>query len=1457
MQCPAGSDDSFGPRVNVVCRPFDFTLLFEDAFFIALPAAAMVLILPLQLHKLWRMPIVTASYRLAAYKLAALVVLIIFHLVALVLRVQSGVLHTRIAIATEVLSVSSNVGALALSILVDQRSVKPSDVMVLYYAASTILSIPRLRTLWLLSSDCLIQQAIWTIVIILTASVATIECFGKTKYLRPAFKNELTPEQMTSFWSRSFFIWLLPVFRKGYSNVFLVDDLPDIDKDLKELATYTQLETAWRRTRGSRLGFRLVRATFEANSWSFISAIVPRLMLSAFTFCQPFLIQAAVSHLNGTANEDDHERFGQALVGAFALVYLGIAISRAVYWRQTYRMLAKVRAGLTTKIYRQMVSLQSRDVEDSAALTLMGTDVERIVESLRFVHETWAAIPEIAICVWLLTRQILYASIAPVVICVISLAGTSVVAKHFGPAQKRWVDCVEKRVGATSNMLSRIKSAKMLGLMNHWSQAIENLRTIEIDVSAKFRILRVWAIIIGNVPGSLAPFVTLAIYAFIALTSDDQSLLVTQAFTSLALINLVTEPLLMFCQALPSLTQAVSCFSRIERFLMINSPSWHLESHSPHEEDTPAMPLRSRAGQSCSPHLVTFQSADISWFPKNHQGKIILPNLDFSIAAGFTAVVGPVGSGKTSLLASIIGEATIVSGEMQSHITSRVAFCSQKPWLMNDTIKSNIIGELEFDQAWFNYVIHCCALREDLENLPGGLMTVVGENGSSLSGGQRQRVALARAVYSKLPVVILDDFISGLDPKAAQTVQTSLFRADGHFRKAGISVILAANGSSLLPFMDSIVVLEEGTVLDTGSYEHIKERRPNMFKWDGHKTDFDSDLANEGSSASPVGEPKGSTCTASRGQGQMSSSNEGGFLRQEGNWSVYAYYGKKAGNLSLFLWALSTLIGAISNSYSTLWVDRWTLASAEQGNQQLGLYLGIYFLLVALAIIGTFFECWTFFLYIVRDTAMKLHTDLLHAVVSAPFHFFLESDPGSITNRFSQDMNLIDMTLPSQALQFTSGFSWCMVQLVVLCVLGKYLAAVVPVLGAVLFVVQRYYLRTSRQLRMLEIEAKAPLYSHFTDTISGIATIRAFGWEMSFSDRLAGILNRSQRPFYMIFCVQQWLTLVVDLVAGALAVTLVAIALSLTDNSLGPGALGVALVLTLQFNGLLIQTIQSWTKLETSIGAVARVQQFVKEAPSDLGRLPVPSNSWPQSGRVQVQRLTAAHTPRSEDVLKDVNLDITAGEKIAVCGSSGSGKTSLIMAMMQMMDVRSGRVVIDDTDVATLDGESMRGHLNVVPQEPLFMPGSLRFNLDPRGLASDASIEAMLRRVSAGLWDKLATSSNGSLHEEFRPSQWSHGEQQLFCLTRALLIPSKVIIFDEAMSSVDEKTEAVMQHIVEAEFQDKTVISIIHRYSHIDWFNRIVVMRGGRIVECDSAHTLLSRSGSAFRALCVAGGKDS
>lgn len=241
-------------------------------------------------------------------------------------------------------------------------------------------------------------------------------------------------------------------------------------------------------------------------------------------------------------------------------------------------------------------------------------------------------------------------------------------------------------------------------------------------------------------------------------------------------------------------------------------------------------------------------------------------------------------------------------------------------------------------------------------------------------------------------------------------------------------------------------------------------------------------------------------------------------------------------------------------------------------------------------------------------------------------------------------MDLIDLNLPMQAIQFTSGTppsarnqvrctpnisflgaASCAVQLIIVCVLGKYLAAAMPFLAATLFVVQRYYLRTSRQVRLLDIEAKAPLYKLFIETATGVATIRAYRWTSTLHERHAAMLNLSQRPFYMLLCIQQWLSLVLDFIVGALAVVLVCVAISTTDG-LSAGALGVSLVTVLEFSSALTQTIQAWTKLETSIGAVARVQDFVGTTPQEPNGVAIVDSTWPSRGEIQFHNITAGYS---------------------------------------------------------------------------------------------------------------------------------------------------------------------------------------------------------------------------------------
>ncbi len=319
--CPSGADDQLGPRVDVSCRPFDFTLLFEDAFLAALPAGVFPLLLPPRFQTLWKTPPKMTSFQLATLKLGTLSILLVFELLFLIFRTQTPHLFTRMSVASGILSSIAILGAGAQSILGDQRSKNPSDTLVIYFSASAVLFVARLRSLCLIPADY-IPRAMWIIVFICTSLVVALESARKVRFLRPLYQSA-TAEQLASFWNRSLFIWVLPFFQDGHSRVLVLADIPKVDEEHEEESTRTKLNASWDRTSGR---YRLIRATFHAYSWPFLSAIIPRLVLSAFTFCQPFLIESSVSFIR-TGSADSQTPYGQALVGGVVLVYFGIAVS--------------------------------------------------------------------------------------------------------------------------------------------------------------------------------------------------------------------------------------------------------------------------------------------------------------------------------------------------------------------------------------------------------------------------------------------------------------------------------------------------------------------------------------------------------------------------------------------------------------------------------------------------------------------------------------------------------------------------------------------------------------------------------------------------------------------------------------------------------------------------------------------------------------------------------------------------------------------------------------------------------------------------------------------------------------------------------------------------------------------------------------------------------------------------
>ncbi|KAJ5450830.1 ABC transporter integral membrane type 1 [Penicillium cf. griseofulvum] len=1409
--CLSVADAALGPRVNVACRNFDFTVYFEDLFFVCLPTALFLLGLPTSLWLLWNEPRrIKRSTRLL-FKIAALVTLFACQLAFLVLRrLGSTVIQTNASLAADVLEVVAISSAIVLSYIHHCRSIRPSTLLTLFLSARSLVGIARVRTLWLIPDETT-KAIVFTIGFIFTFISLVFESSEKESIVIPETEKPATPEPFSGFWKQASFAWLAGTFRLGYSKVISVDDLPDLDPRLDTEVVAHKLQSVWSMKQENKSKkYALLVACFRAYYAPFISAVIPRLFLSGFTFCQPFLINATVSWVG---NSDAAMDSGKALIGAYALTYSGMAVFTALYGYHTFRFTIRLRGGLISLIHTQTVRARAVDLGEITAITLMGTDVERIASGFRSIHEMWASLIDIAVAIFLLERQLGVACLVPAVIVI--------AAPRSGPGLKK----VEDRLRMTSLALEKIKEVKMLGLSEKISSIIRGLRQAEVATSAVFRKLLIVRVVISNSPTDLAPIATFVVYTIIALKKHDQSILAAKAFTSMSLISLVTTPVLTFIQAIPAVIQCVGCFDRIQEYCS-----------KPHAKDNSETPDAGENLQDESPgsfkmdklrpdgSVIEFKGQDFGW---DKNASPVLHDVRLKIPDGLiTMIVGPIGCGKSTLIESILGE-TLTAGDRSGTNLSSVAYCAQIPWIQSRTISENIIGDRPMDKDWYQTVISSCGLERDITRLRQGGQTPVAGNGMTLSGGQKQRIALARALYSRSRLVLLDDVFSGIDSSATEAIARDIFSKTGLLRKMRTTVVFATHSMFLLQYADNIIVLEDGHILETGSLDSLKT--PNSYIQELKAASVAPSVNSSGIGPSDKVEPSLLPDKKDEDFAEDELDNQDSYddlNRQEGDFSVYSYYASASGRRTFISCLIFALFWAFCREFTTVWLDMWTAANAKSGNSHIAMYLGVY---IAFGV-----------------ATLQLHENVLTSTFRAPFQFFHNVDIGSITNRFSQDMDLIDMSLPIEVFNVIAWGCTCLVKLIILAVVAKYLAIVIPFAAALVYMTQKFYLRTSRQLRFLDIEAKAPLYTHFLELVSGAATVRAYKWQESFDKACITLLNLSQRPVYLMYCVQQCLGFFLDMLVAVLAVILVVTVVFLRDK-FDPGDVGVALVMVMTFNSVLMQLIKDWTNMETSIGAVSRVKVYAATTEleeSALDSTPSLPTQWPTAGAIEFSGVVARHSAKLPPSLKGISMSIRAGEKIAICGPSGSGKTTLILALLGMVQSEKGTICIDGFDLSDYSRAEARTKLNVITQDPFLVAGTVRFNVDPFEEASDDEIISALQKVR--LWGKIE--KEGGLDMAMKVTTWSQGQKQLLCLARAMVRKGKVLILDEATSSVDNETENFMQEIINTEFSTHTVLAVVHRLRFINHYDRIALLDNGTLMEFDSPGALMSTD-SRFKTL--------
>jgi ATP-binding cassette, subfamily C (CFTR/MRP), member 1 len=717
-----------------------------------------------------------------------------------------------------------------LSYMEHMRSIRPSPIINTYLLLTLPMDFAQVRTLWLRRTTSAVA-AVFTSVSAVKTAVLIAEAVEKGGLLLSPFETR-AQESTGGLYSRASFWWLNPLFLLGYKQVLSNDTLLDTDEKLLSKPLHDRFGRQWAKSQSVGGRPTLLTAMSRAMLLPLAASIVPRLCLIFFRFMQPLLIHRVSKFVAQPVTRNSTNQ-GWGLTAAYGLVYAGMGLSQAIYYHQTYRMITMVRGALVTTIYAKTIELSTTALDESAAVTLMSSDVQNICDALPQLHEVWASVIEIALGIWLLTREIGLALLGPLVVAIVSVFATMAVSKRMGPAQKAWMEAIQSRVDVTSKMLESMKGVKMLGLTPTISSLIRGLRRHEITLSLKSRRLVATCITLANVSSTLAPGVTFIIYVLVN-NSRDQTLDVSQAFTTLSLISLMSSPVATLIFAVPPLMGSLGCVERIQSFLFFETRNDHrivLGSAKRAEYDQRRSPaavnqdfelqdIAPNAGTSSEVSVpVRLRNATFSW---NASDPPVVKDVSFELDLGsLTFIVGPVGCGKTSLLKGLLGE--IPSSKGFVYVGSpQTAFVQQTPWIQHRSFRNNVLGTSVFDREWYDIVVHSCALEADITELPQADLTLVGSAGHSLSGGQKHRLALARAVYSRSPILILDDTFSGLDAETEDSIFTRLLGKRGLLRQHGVTVLLVTHAAHRLSYADHIIALAaDGTISEEGTFSEL------------------------------------------------------------------------------------------------------------------------------------------------------------------------------------------------------------------------------------------------------------------------------------------------------------------------------------------------------------------------------------------------------------------------------------------------------------------------------------------------------------------------------------------------------------------------------------------------------------------------------------------------------------
>ncbi|XP_060240412.1 ATP-binding cassette sub-family C member 9 isoform X5 [Meriones unguiculatus] len=1068
------------------------------------------------------------------------------------------------------------------------------------------------------------------------------------------------------------------------------------------------------------------------------------------------------------------------------------------------------------------------------------------------------------------------------------------IATKLAEAQKSTLDYSTERLKKTNEILKGIKLLKLYAWEHIFCKSVEETRMKELSSLKAFALYTSLSIFMNAAIPIAAVLATFVTHAY----ASGNNLKPAEAFASLSLFHILVTPLFLLSTVVRFAVKAIISVQKLNEFLLsdeIGEDSWRTgEGALPFESCRKHTGVQSKPINRKQPgryHLDSYEQArrlrpaeteDIAIKVTNGyfswgSGLATLSNIDIRIPTGqLTMIVGQVGCGKSSLLLAVLGEMQTLEGKVywsnvnesepsfeatRSRSRYSVAYAAQKPWLLNATVEENITFGSPFNRQRYKAVTDACSLQPDIDLLPFGDQTEIGERGINLSGGQRQRICVARALYQNTNIVFLDDPFSALD-----------IHLSDHLMQEGIlkflqddkrTVVLVTHKLQYLTHADWIIAMKDGSVLREGTLKDIQTKDVGLYEhWKTLMNRQDQELEKDMEADQTTLERKTlrRAMYSREAKAQMEDEDEEEEeeededdnmstvmrLRTKMPWKTCWWYLTSGGFFLLFLMIFSKLLKHSVIVGIDYWLATWTSEYSinHTGKADQTFYVAGFSILCGAGI----FLCLVTSLtveWMGLTAAKNLHHNLLNKIILGPIRFFDTTPLGLILNRFSADTNIIDQHIPPTLESLTRSTLLCLSAIgMISYATPVFLVALVP-LGVAFYFIQKYFRVASKDLQELDDSTQLPLLCHFSETAEGLTTIRAFRHETRFKQRMLELTDTNNIAYLFLSAANRWLEVRTDYLGACIVLTASIASISGSSNS---GLVGLGLLYALTITNYLNWVVRNLADLEVQMGAVKKVNSFLTmesenyEGTMDPSQVP---EHWPQEGEIKIHDLCVRYENNLKPVLKHVKAYIKPGQKVGICGRTGSGKSSLSLAFFRMVDIFDGKIVIDGIDISKLPLHTLRSRLSIILQDPILFSGSIRFNLDPECKCTDdrlwealeiAQLKNMVKSLPGGL--DAAVTEGGE--------NFSVGQRQLFCLARAFVRKSSILIMDEATASIDMATENILQKVVMTAFADRTVVTIAHRVHTILTADLVIVMKRGNILEYDTPESLLAQEDGVF-----------